>query len=187
MLEAEQEEHGGVSKQQVTSLGGTARAWLLSSAGGITGAGNPMGRAELRHPSPALLGAPGAGMGCKHTESCPKEGGSRTAGTCWLWGHARLNIFTLGRNIFPLETPAWVPQRCHGAGLPRARAAGARACPGQPVGTLGAVGWRVWVSGTEGDSRLSQGHASQQPALTGSAVLRGAGWGAGGKGEAGGG
>lgn len=96
MLKAQQEEHGGVSKQQVTSLGGTARAWLLSSAGGITGAGNPMGRAELRHPFPALLGASGAGTGCKSMESRPKEGSFRTAGTCWLQGHARLSIFMLG-------------------------------------------------------------------------------------------
>lgn len=157
MLEAEQEEHSGVSKQQVTSLGGTAKAWLPSSAGGITGAGNPMGRAELRHPSPALLGAPGAGTGCRSLQSCPKEGGSRTAGTCWLRGHARLNIFMLGRNIFPLETPAWLLQR-----VPRGRAP----VPGQPGpghardspwapwglwgGGCGSAGWQVTHGSAKG-------------------------------------
>lgn len=41
-----------VSKQQVTALGGTARAWLPSSTWGTEAAGNAMGWEEKGDPLP---------------------------------------------------------------------------------------------------------------------------------------
>lgn len=86
---------GGVSKQQVTALGGTAGAGLPSSTGGTKGAGNAVGWGEQGDPVPCPPPhTSSARMGCKQLGSRLKERGFGVAWhgvnpwTCRLQGHA---------------------------------------------------------------------------------------------------